>query len=69
MTIRFLDMFSHFLLIVAGGVCAFQSASIDLVDDLSPNDYVRVTVYVLLGAAAVYQIVQWRQIRKWMKSK
>ena len=70
MTIRFLDLLTQFLLIVAGVVCGLLAFDIPVVVDLSGDSRaISVTAYVILGAAAAYQLVQWRAIRKRIKTK
>lgn len=64
---KVLDMVTALLLIVAGLYVGLLAADFNLMAKVPMGDMPRKVVFALFGAAAVYQFVQWRGIRRRVK--
>jgi uncharacterized membrane protein YuzA (DUF378 family) len=62
-----LDVVTGLLLIVAGIHVGLSAVNLNLVKLVPGPDMAHNALFVLMGAAAIYQFVMWRPIRKRIK--
>ncbi|MHC4958630.1 MAG: DUF378 domain-containing protein [Planctomycetota bacterium] len=63
-----LDVVTGLLLIVAGIHVGLTAVNLNIVKMVPGPDMAHKALFVLMGAAAVYQFVMWRAIRKRVKN-
>lgn len=65
---KLFDVLTIWLLIAAGLQAGLTLARIDLVGQIPMGDMAQKVLAGLMGAAALYQFVQWRAIRRRLKA-
>ena len=64
---KVLDLVTGLLLIVAGVYVGLQAVNFDVMSRVPVGDMAQKALLGVMGAAAVYQLLQWRGIRRRVK--